>query len=227
MDKHLGLLDRLSDVSGRRVLVGVSGGKDSITVLDLLSQRGFTIFAYALYSCPDIGFWERQIDALERRYAISIPRFPHPDLCAYIQAGHYRQALPGFPTLKHSELLDTMRSHHGDLSLWVANGEKMSDALQRRGMISKVGGLDEKRRVAYPLAHWNDREVFAYLKHRRVPLPPDYSSGLGGSWGGRLTPEWLAWIHQTYPADFRQLERFYPHIRAALLKPSRMKAHRT
>jgi phosphoadenosine phosphosulfate reductase len=157
---------------------------------------------------------------------LTIPRFPHPDLCAYVQGGHYRAALPNFPNWTHKDVPDAMRAHFGDLGLWLANGEKMCDAVQRRAMISACDGLNESRRVAYPLAHWNDREVFAYLKHRRIPLPGDYSSGVGGSWGGKLTPEWLHWMARVHHGDFARLEGFYPHIRAALPKPSAMKAHR-
>ena len=205
----------LFDVSGGEVLVGISG-KDSLVVLDQLSLAGFKIVGYHLYVVPGLSFRERYLLGLERRYKISIIRWPHPDLAHLMRQGVYRHPLPNFPALSFNEVFDALRWEVG--VEWIATGEKMVDSLQRRGMMKRHAPdyLEKNRRVAWPIADWNDRQVRAYLRQRRLPLPPEYGA-VGRGWGGSpLEREGLRWLHERHPQDFRRYRLFFPAVEAGL-----------
>jgi len=49
----------------------------------------------------------------------------------------------------------------------------------------KSGPWDWKRGVYYPLADWTNKQVFAYLRLRHIPLPAEYGYMKGGLLLGR------------------------------------------
>lgn len=207
-------LERLKEASGGRVLVGVSG-KDSLAVLDLLHAHGIQPVPYHLYIVPGCEYRERVLRWVERRYGVEVIRWPHPDLSLTIRTGLYRAPLPNFPALGFTEVFDALRQEAR--VAWIATGEKMVDSLQRRGMMHRFRPhyMDEARRVAWPIADWNDRQVYAYLRRRRIPLPPEYAA-LGRGFGGSpLEREGMRWLRRYWPRDFRRYRLFYPAIEAA------------
>ena len=208
-------LEALREVSGGKVIVGVSG-KDSLAVLDLLHRAGFELHPYHLYIVPGLEFRERWLRWLERRYDVEVLRWPHPDLSYLVRHGVYRHPLPEFPVLEFNDVFDGLRRELG--AEWIATGEKMIDSLQRRGMMKRHAPeyLERDRRVAWPIADWNDRQVKAYLRQRRIPLPPEYAA-LGRGWGGSpFEKEAIRWLRDKHPGDFRRYRLFFPAVEAVL-----------
>ena len=59
------------------VLVGFSGGKDSIVTLDLCFKYFKKVVPFFLYIVPGLSFQERQLQWYENRYQTEIIRLPH------------------------------------------------------------------------------------------------------------------------------------------------------
>jgi phosphoadenosine phosphosulfate reductase len=199
---------RLTDA----VLVGLSGGKDSLAVLDLCARHFERVEAYFLYTVPGLEFQERTLRYCERRYAIKVRRLPHWCLSHQLREWAFRGPVKGdVPRLK---LID-VENHARELTgvNWVATGQRKDDSLERRAMLSRNGGLDLKARRFYPLADWRAASVFVYLKQRRVPLPPDYAL-FWRSWGGRLHANDLGKIREAFPDDYRRIVEYFPHVEA-------------
>lgn len=171
-------IERLGAAAPDGFGVGVSGGKDSIVLLDLCRRYipNARLACFFQYIVPELGFQERYLAYLERRYSVDILRLPH-----WMLSTMYRNSVLRFgskeswecPKLTIVDIENDVRARSG---VWyIATGQKKSDSLQRRGMISANGAIDEKTGRAMPLAEWTNRTVYAYIRRYNIPLPPDYS----------------------------------------------------
>lgn len=208
---------------GLDVLVGVSGGKDSIVTLDLARKYAASVRGFFMYCVPGLGFQNRYLDYLSRRYEIEIDRVPHPIRSRWLRQGTYRLAPDRqAPILSFADVYEQLRAETG--SEWIVAGEKKRDSLQRRGMLTKSGGFDEKRLWICPLSDWSNRQVYCYLKERGIPLPPDYRLSLTTSFGG-LYHEELSAIKERYPDDWKKILQEHPFLEAIFAR-QRIKSKR-
>lgn len=140
------------------VLVAFSTGKDSLVTMEFcfrVFQRAQPVFWYVF---EGMSFYERIIRWAEARYGCKVLRYPHPMRAQYAGAKY-----------RHSDLFDCMRSDTG--IEWVASGEKLTDSLQRRGMLSTCDdkAISASMRRVFPVAHWTDHQIKAWLKMNRFP----------------------------------------------------------
>lgn len=196
-----------------RVIIFLSGGKDSIATLALLKELDFQIFA-AKYGSLPMEFQERYMRYLERRYKFETHYYPHPDVARGLKLGRY--TLPQDVAELDFTLLEHVTREDSGFD-WIVGGEKMVDSLHRRGMIHKCKGIDLNRRRAFPLADWNDRDTFSYMKRRRLMIPPDYRL-FGSSFQGTTRPANLQKIRDEYPADFQTIRAVFPLADAGAIK---------
>lgn len=193
-----------------RVLVGVSGGKDSVATLDLCSRYFKEVAGYFMYLVEGLEFQEQYLSYLERRYSTKILRVPHFSLSVMVNRGAFRPAIH----CAEIKITDVERSVRAQTGIeWIATGEKMQDSLQRRGMINQCQGVSTPRKRLYPLAGFTDRAVYAYLKMRGVALSPDYRV-FGRSSFGRLYAEELEAIRCHYPQDYLKIVKEFPFVEA-------------
>lgn len=205
----------------KRVIVGVSGGKDSVAVLELLHRHGIRVSGYFCYIVRGLSFQQRYIDYLRRRYDMEIVEWPHPDLGLYYRSGRYCAQTPDMPQLTFRELVDGARARFG--VHWLATGEKKLDSLQRRGMLSAWGAIQVGRQRAFPLSEWNGRDVFAYLKHTGVQLAPDYGM-FGHSLRSPTESFDLTAIKAAYPEDYERICHAFPFAEASTRRVERLVA---
>lgn len=59
------------------VIVGFSGGKDSIVCLDLCMRYFQNVKPYFMYLVPGLEFQEDMLRRYEARYGVEITRLPH------------------------------------------------------------------------------------------------------------------------------------------------------
>lgn len=200
-----------------QVAVGFSTGKDSIVALDLCCRHFKKVTAFFMYVVPGMSFQEAYLAQAERRYGINILRIPHWSLSTAFQVNYYR---PGSdisaetPDLTIVDVEAWLRAEHG--ATWFAYGQKQNDSLERRAMISACGGVDVKSNRLYPVGHFSDKEIFAYMRHRRLPVPIDYQ--LFGHSFGLLEPMELKQVREHYPADFAKIVKLFPEIEASIAR---------
>lgn len=193
------------------VLVGFSGGKDSIVTLDLCFRYFKRVQPFFMYLVPDLDFQERMLKWYENKYSCEIIRLPHFELSDFLRYGTFRIYDDSVSSVKINDVYNYLRQETG--IYWIAAGERCGDSMVRNAMIKHSGTIDEKRGRFYPLANWNKKEVLEYIKFKKLYLSPEQRD-IGFSFRG-LTGEELTVIAERYPADYEKILKMFPFAGAA------------
>lgn len=194
------------------VLVGFSGGKDSICTLDVCMRYFDKVQPFFFYLCPGLEFQEETLSWYERRYGVEIIRMPHFEVSNFMRYGSFREPDFNVPIISITDEYNYMRLQTG--ITWIAAGERIGDSIVRRAMIKNSGTIDVKRGRFYPIANWTKKEVLHYIKMKKLKLPRD-SKGLGFSFKS-LDGRELAYVKQVYPSDYEKIISLYPYAGAAV-----------
>jgi phosphoadenosine phosphosulfate reductase len=196
------------------VIVGFSGGKDSVVTLDLCARYFKRVHPFFMYLVPGLSFQEAQIKWYERRYSVKIERIPHPMLSSWLKWGTFRKAHYYWPEITFNDVYKYMRLQTG--CWWIAGGERIADSIVRRAMIKRSGSIDEKRGKIYPAAYFDKAAVMAYIKRHRLKMTPEYEA-LGYSFRG-IEPQDMVKIRMYYPSDFERIKQMFPFVEAGIVK---------
>lgn len=194
------------------VLVGFSGGKDSICCLDLCMRYFKRVQPFFMYLCPNLEFQERTLAWYEEKYGVDIIRIPHFEVSKFLRTGSFREVDLSVSEVGVKDTYDYLRGKTG--IHWIAAGERISDSIVRRAMIKKSGTTDAKRGRFYPIAYWTKNDVMTYIKARKLKLPND-SRELGFSFRS-LSGKELSVVKRVYPKDYERILSMYPFAGAAV-----------
>ena len=196
------------------VIVGFSGGKESVVVLDLCFRYFKKVQPFFMYICPNLSFQERTLQWYEKKYQTEIIRIPHMDVSEFFHYGSFRPPDESFPIVSINDIYRYIRLK-SDI-WWIAAGERIDDSIVRRAMMKKSGSVDEPRGRFYPIAMWKKRQVMEYIKFHNLYLGQD-SRKLGFSFCSLWGKE-LAMLKQHFPEDYAKGIRQYPFAEAGVLR---------
>lgn len=194
------------------VIVGFSGGKDSLVLLDLCFRYFNNVYPYFMYVCPELEFQEKMLKWYEKRYNTEIYRMPHFELSNFMKYGTFRPFDFGVDIVGINDIYEYLRQKTG--IHWIAGGERCADSIVRNAMIKKSGSVDYKRGRFFPLAYWKKDEIMGYIKHKKLYLTPEQK--IFGRSFGALEGADLVIIKQMYPNDYKKIEKLYPFVGAAV-----------
>lgn len=194
------------------VLVGFSGGKESVVVMDLCFRYFKKVQPFFMYICPNLSFQERTIAWYEKKYQTEIIRIPHMDVSEYFHYGSFRPGDESFPIVSINDIYHYLRLQ-SDI-WWIAAGERINDSIVRRAMMKKSGTIDTQRGRIYPVALWRKKEVIDYIKFHNLYLGAD-SRKLGFSFKSLWGKE-LSMLKQYFPEDYEKVLRQYPFAEAGV-----------
>jgi phosphoadenosine phosphosulfate reductase len=216
------------------VIVGVSGGMDSVATLDVCLRSFRVVRPYFMYVVPGLEFQERYLRYLERFYGVAIDRVPH-----WMLARVYRDAVFRHSTDQTASLRKCRPAHFAAWIRqrtnlwWLATGEKAGDSLERNTSMVRDGAVQESRGRVYPLAWWSTSDVQSYLASKRLALPPDYNlneqsdpalrSQRGSSFGGIVTMREIVMIAERFPGDLAKIRRVFPLVDVQLQRWKQLK----
>jgi phosphoadenosine phosphosulfate reductase len=188
------------------VVVGFSGGKDSLVTLDLCVRTFARVEAFFMYFVEGLECVEEPLAAAEKRWGIKIRRYPGWLPAKLLRQGFYC-VIPDEPLPKW-ELRDIYSLAAKDAGVKiVATGAKRADSIWRRRSLGSWGWDD----ILYPIIGWNKFDVLAYLAKHKIPLPD--SSGRAAT-GVDLSTQSVLWLHDNYPKDFQKVCEAFPFAEA-------------
>ncbi len=204
-----------------QVIIGLSGGKDSLVTLDLCVREfgADNVSAFFMYFVKDLRCVETTVRWCERHYKIVVHRLPHWCLGLAYKYATYMPHRTGADQWRDMRLVDVeqlARTKTG--SEWLAYGHRMADSIERVGMLNRISGLDDVGRRVYPLWRWNEASVIAYLRARKIPPPPKLTILKRAMTGVSFQEDTLLAIRDKFPDDFQKILEVFPFLPAKLAR---------
>jgi phosphoadenosine phosphosulfate reductase len=213
----------IADVHRRtdRILVGLSGGKDSLVTLDMCVREfgAENVRAFFMYLVKGLRCVETTIRWCERRYKIDVTFLPHWQLGNSYKYAEFMPHRTGASEWRDMRLIDVEKAARLKTEAeWLAYGHRMTDSIERVGMLSKNQGLDHIGRRVYPLWRWNEASVMAYLRHHKIPPPPRLSVLKRSMSGVSFQEDTLLAIREKFPDDYEKILEVFPYVGAKLAR---------
>ena len=205
------LLRRAAEASGGKLLVFFSGGKDSLTVLDLAVRAEIPVECVYMYFIDGLQCVEDGLTrALARFPGVKLHKVPDPSLSHCLSEGILCVGRP----VRKVQLADIERYMRKVTGIeWVVSGARSKDSFTRSMYVGKCSGYNEQGRRVYPIWNWNTSDVVAYLRGRRIHLPKRFQKMTEhGVSGVSLMPDFLAWVETAYPDDYARIADLFPFV---------------
>lgn len=189
-------------------IVMCSLGKDSLVTLDLVYPRFERVVCVFMYFVKDLDHINGWIRWVKKKYPkVEFMQVPHWNLTYILRGGLYCVPNPKVKLWNLSKTIEALRLKTN--CYYVFLGMKKADGMNRNLMLKgyESNGYENKGLV-YPLASWTQKEVLAYMKHKRLPQPVRYSSKAGGGVG--FSKETFTWLEKHYPQDLQKIYKAFP-----------------
>lgn len=204
-----------------KIIIGLSGGKDSLATLDL-AVREFgaeNVSCYSMYLVKGLRCVETIIEWCRRRYKVDVHYLPHWQLGLAYKYATYMPHYNVAANWRDTRLVDIEQLARKKTGAeWFAYGHRMTDSIERVGMLKKNGGIDTVGHRVYPLWRWNEASVMAYLRQRKIPQPPRLTILKRSMTGVGFQVDVLLAIKQSYPDDFAKIVEKFPYVEAKIAR---------
>lgn len=224
------LMRDIADITGGRILLAFSRGKDSIAAWLALRESGLfqEIIPYHMDLVPGLKWIAADLDYYEVWFGTRIIRLPH--ISFYRQMGELVFQPPhredvirelGFDRLTRLSYRDVQEWLCEDLgwnpkTAWTAAGVRAADSPQRRIHIVKDKGKSHKHRQFYPCFDFLKKDVYEIIERYGVRLPRDYEL-FGRSFDG-LDYRFVGPLKKHMPEEYERVKFWYPLVEAEILR---------
>lgn len=202
----------LARVPGGRILCGLSGGKDSLVVLDLATNAlgPENVEAFFMRLVPGIRCEMAPIEAAVKRAGVKLHIVPHWELQRMFRVGTLRPPAHQAQSLRNVSQKDVERFVMQRTGIpWLAYGHRRGDSVTRNAMLKQIDGWDPKGCRVYCIWNWRPAEVYAYLRARSIPIPKPLGPYKHGG-GVSLAGPFLVWLKAQHPNDYTRLLNVFP-----------------
>lgn len=202
---------KASKLSRGAILVGLSGGKDSLATLDIVcrSEAFDRVQCFAMYLVPGLECFETPVRAAAERHGVPVEFVPHWDLARLLQSAVLRHPSERAARIKRQALSTVERALEVKFGIaWSAMGYRAADSAARAMDARTCDGVQERVRRLWPIWNWTNLAVHHYLRIRRIPETPQLVPGQSS--GVSLEPRTLLAIRDRFPQDYQRILEVFP-----------------
>jgi phosphoadenosine phosphosulfate reductase len=194
------------------VCVAYSGGKDSMTVMDLCTRTFKRVEAFYMYVVPGLQSEEAKLAYCKEKFGVTVRQMPHWASIRSLLSWAYVDPQPAIDLLPEWTLRDCYQRMMDDTGCpYVAVGAKKADSSWRRRFMK---GTEDWTFMLNPIADWNKFDVLGYLAAQGIKIPQARQGKTAT--GLDLSMASLRHLYDTHPDDFDRLCQFFPYARAAI-----------
>lgn len=198
------------------VLVGFSGGKDSIALYLAVKDHFKTVVPFYREFVPGLQFVQRRLEYYERKLGMHVMRVHSPTFFRLIsnlvfQPPHRVPSIDllDLPSFTYEDINDLIIADRKlPENTFVALGVRQADSLQRRATCKSRGAINWERRSFWPIWDYSNDAVGEIIGKNGIGLGPEYEYW-GTSFDG-LRYFFLNEVRQRYPEDYERILELFP-----------------
>ena len=193
-------------VKSDKALLFCSLGKDSLVLLELMYPKFKKIVCVFMYFVKDLDHINRYINWVKIKYPnVEFIQVPHWNLTYLLRSGLYCVPNSKVKLLKLKDIEQAMRLKYD--CYYTFYGMKKADGMNRRLMLNTYTNGENNGKV-YPLQDWTQKDILAYMRQNKIPMPIRYSSKASGGVGFNL--ECYLWMRENAPKDLEKVLKVFP-----------------
>ena len=203
------------------VVLSFSGGKDAVAMWLRVRGKFPRIVPIYFYALPGLSFVERALTYYEDYFGERIVRLPQPGLYQTLEVGTFQSPAQRLVTarcgIESFTRADAMRAALEDRGIdadssWTLVGIRAADSLQRRQAMLTTGGVNARRRIAYPVWDWRKDDLLRVFRESGVQLAPDYR--VWGQTFDGIDERFMGGLREHYPEDHERVRALYGAVDA-------------
>ena len=202
---------RAAALSGGSIVVGCSGGKDSLVTLDVIMRSGAfsRVELLAMELVKGLDLFRKPVERAAARYGLKVHYVPHWDTARLLKYAVLRPHIRGGEKITLLRLKDIERAITKRTGIeWYSYGERAADSIVRRIYTRECDGVQTEWRRLWPIWNWRLADVRGYLKLQRIPMPKKIGNRVTS--GVSLEPADLLYIKREHPADYQKILTVFP-----------------
>lgn len=218
------LCREIAKASGGVCLLSFSRGKDALAAWLNLSRFFDRIIPFTCAGIPHVGFADEYLAYVERVFGTHVIRIQDGGLYAMLDALVFQPPhdepwidAANLPTYDAQDIADIIRNHLGYPNAWTAYGLNASDSIDRLITVRQCRGRYYGTRSFYPNYDWTHKQIMEALRRSNLRLSNEYHIA-SRSFAGGLMPHTLLAVEKRAPDLLRQLEYYYPLLKASLCR---------
>ncbi len=225
------LYEHMREVSGPRVLLGFSRGKDSIGAALALREHFDEVVPFYMTKLPGISMVKESLAYYERHlFKRKIHVVPHPAFFKMLQ-GSVFQDYNGFHIISQIPFprwtFEDVRRYICKLeglsdATFTTTGVRSADSLARWTAMSRHGPITVSRHTFHPIWDWKKARLLEEITKSGLKLPVDYL--IWGRTFDGIGARFMIPLRDNFPDDYKIACAWFPHIPTDILRWERMRA---
>ena len=196
------------------ILFWSATGKDSIALLNMLQPHFKKVVCVYKYLVKDLEILNPFFLWAKKFPNVEIVQVPSPALFQYKKDGVYQvKKFSKLKLIKDRDIEEVLKRKYQ--TPLIVNGSKRGDNYINAGVYNKASKSEflTDYDKYYPLVNWKNKDVLSYIRLNKLPKPLTFGTKSKSS-GISLGFDFLLWVYEYHPRDFKKICEEFPLIKA-------------